>query len=503
MPIAEIKTVVFTLELFTSKAIAHKGYNASIQYFDLKVNNWILLASEIVADANGKINFSCNFLKTNKDNVRFFELLRTGFQPQCRVVSTQSLKAEIKELVTLGGKPLYNDKNSILTISFGKNYQLINVNGLGIDKVDATVTLFTPFLDADAQNELEIVRKEVLANKTQFTKLNAEYSSLQNTLTESEGKLKNQTEQLNTTALKLKDATALIAQQEQNAKLKEAERTKLVAEIERLSKMESENKVLQGNSLALKTELEKTKEGLKQALEIGKKYEANLKEQTTLITKLNLEYSDLEQVIVQNKKEIDKLGSEILKAETLSGKLQEENKGLVEKIDLLNKKLAEQKPDKIEYKPAAQPVNKVYSSIINEFQKTNELTKDSNFKLANISLNIKTFIEHDDDGVRLQFVDANKLKDINSGMLSDFNIEIKDTSNSSSSTAGLKMPDMIGLTESAARRVTDTLGLRLKSVYQNVNGKVPTGQCFKQSPAKLSELLPNDTITLIFAKENN
>jgi beta-lactam-binding protein with PASTA domain len=66
-------------------------------------------------------------------------------------------------------------------------------------------------------------------------------------------------------------------------------------------------------------------------------------------------------------------------------------------------------------------------------------------------------------------------------------------------TAIGKMPDVIGLTETAVRRILKSIDLRLNPVYQS-NPNVVNGDSFKQSPTPGTDIQANQLITVIFSK---
>lgn len=504
MPISEIKSVVFSAALLQENGTPLSSFNTSIQFFDLRSNAWLLLASGVLSDTKGKILYTLQFNTSVKENLRFFELLQSGLAPNVRIITTDSLMAAVKQLIAQNGKPSYADRTSSFTIAFGSCFRLSPEVRTRVvaDKLDQSQLAFVPFLDVAVYEANNKLRKELEQKTAQLNKLNDAFVSLQQKhellqreyagLQEQHRLLDGQNKELTTANASLrKELEHLISQNNQQK-----------AELLRLIKLLEESQLCQQKLEATAKELDQLKLVLQKVMDHNERLDQALKEQGSELAKINVEYSVLEQVIVEQNDQIKESAEQLHTANQQVQELERHNNLLLAQIKELNQKIAQQATERTAYEPIAQPVNKVYSSLIDEFQKAAELTKDSNFKLASVSLNLKTFLEYDDAGLRVQLVDAHKLKDSNGAGLSSINIDIKDA-NTTKSGSGPMMPDMMGLTESAARRIADSLGLRMKSVYQYVNAKVPNGQCFKQIPAQGTVLSHQDIITLIFAKENN
>lgn len=139
------------------------------------------------------------------------------------------------------------------------------------------------------------------------------------------------------------------------------------------------------------------------------------------------------------------------------------------------------------------------SKIIDEFEKTDIANQGRNYRLANVTLNLKTLVTKDsNDQLGIQLLPWDKVKEINRDMMSEVHMEF--SPGPPRTDVSLNVPDLVGLTETAARRVLDHLGLKLNPVYQE-NDKVQGGDSFMQAPDPGSKIMPNDYITVIFCKK--
>lgn len=142
---------------------------------------------------------------------------------------------------------------------------------------------------------------------------------------------------------------------------------------------------------------------------------------------------------------------------------------------------------------------KVYSSIINDIAIADAEMDTSRFKMANISLNLKATVEKGPEGTLFGLVDFESAKDINAAAISDISIDI--VPNTSSVKSENTVPSIMGLTETAARKVITNYGLKLDVIYQPTdNSKFIEGQAIKQIPEAGSELIQGQEVIVIFAK---
>lgn len=143
------------------------------------------------------------------------------------------------------------------------------------------------------------------------------------------------------------------------------------------------------------------------------------------------------------------------------------------------------------------PVNTLYSNLVREIELSTEQNRGANFKLANISLKLKTLLTSDENGINAQLFGLNEMEKINGAAVSEIVFDIAPSTTPAPQTG--TMPNLLGLTETATRKILDSLGLRLNPVFQN-NKQVVNGDSFKQTPAQGATYNTNDFVTIIFSK---
>nr|WP_294858919.1 PASTA domain-containing protein [uncultured Fluviicola sp.] len=143
------------------------------------------------------------------------------------------------------------------------------------------------------------------------------------------------------------------------------------------------------------------------------------------------------------------------------------------------------------------PINELYTNLVSEIDTATRTSGTSAFKLSNISLKLKAFIQRDGDTVSASLLDLTNSEDANGEAISELTFDITPTPTETGTLATL--PDVTGLTETAVRRVLKSLNLRLNPVYQK-NLDVVNGDSFKQSPVEGDAIQPNQLITVIFSK---
>lgn len=143
------------------------------------------------------------------------------------------------------------------------------------------------------------------------------------------------------------------------------------------------------------------------------------------------------------------------------------------------------------------PIKTIYSDIVNEIETATRFTEASSFKLSNISLKLKAIVQKDGETMSASLLNLADSETVNGNAISELTFDI--TPVKQAETVSGKMPDVLGLTETAVRRVLKSVGLRLNPVYQQ-NNKVVNGDSFKQAPTPGSEVQTNQLVTVIFSK---
>lgn len=142
-------------------------------------------------------------------------------------------------------------------------------------------------------------------------------------------------------------------------------------------------------------------------------------------------------------------------------------------------------------------INTLYSNLIREIDTSATNNVNANYKLTNISVKLKALVSTDEDGMNAQLFGLTNTNMVNDSTVSELTFDIAPSVAPAVQTG--KLPNLLGLTETAVRRILDSLGLRLNQVIQN-NQKVPNGDSFKQSPVEGASFNSNDVVTVIFSK---
>ena len=149
----------------------------------------------------------------------------------------------------------------------------------------------------------------------------------------------------------------------------------------------------------------------------------------------------------------------------------------------------------------ARPARDVYTTIVDEVRNASEKLEETPYSLANISLNLKTHVVTDEEGFKLQLIDAETAKNTSQESFSEVTIDIGTKGPTRGGAEKLVAPNIVGLTETAARQRLKAFGLKMKVIYQTTTTKT-VGQAFKQKPAAGDDINKGDTIITIFAKNS-
>lgn len=172
-----------------------------------------------------------------------------------------------------------------------------------------------------------------------------------------------------------------------------------------------------------------------------------------------------------------------------------------------NLQVAEQKLAAVESENAAmrqqvsgqQPLQEVAASIGDQLYKVNESTQvPRGYRLTRVQLDLKGTISKDGSISMPTAADLSDKKVADA--LQNIRLELAPESAPESGNT-VAVPDVQGLTESAARRVLHSVGLRLESVIQAVPAghEIPIGQSFLQAPAAGSTLARGGSVLVTFA----
>jgi hypothetical protein len=500
MPQIDFSVININASFFNESGKAEKPLELALQFYNAAANTWQIISKAFTTE-KGVLKQTVK-LTAKSAGFAFLRKATTNLStPPYRLVVATSLKQGMVLVVSEAPGVIVDGKAKVISLNFGKNFAQPEaiVKAYLLDEPNAATKLYGAFpaVAQTGNEEAAQLKKELAVKLKEADTLAKTNSKLEN------DKVKLQTA-LENASTKIEETTVLAETVAANAELVKkdlAAREKAIAKLQNDSVKAAAQAQKQLDTM--ETKLTASTQVISQLDEALLEKEAMLQAaataagvQATELDLLRNQLTSLDTTIKQNVETIQTLNTELkIKADALAGKDKIIEQQAMEN-EKLQAKLLEITRDVTEYKPVAQPVSRVYSSILDEFKKTTELTKDSNYKLANISLNIKTFMEFDGEGMRMQLVDANKLSSLPTEALSDFRVEIGESNSPVSGT--VRVPDLLGLTETGARKVLSSLGLNLKPVYQQ-NKAVPNGQSFKQSPAA-GDAQSGSDVTIVFSK---
>jgi hypothetical protein len=470
MATIDYSTIHITASFIAESGKAEKAMALALQFFDAGANAWTTLHTALNTE-RGQLKKSIKLSARAAAVVALKGLSSGGTLPPFRLVLEASLKQPIAIVASQAPYIWYEAKTKSFTLDFGNNFA------------------------QPAELAKTYLYNEAAASSGQYAPLPSpglmglQQEKLQKENQQLAAQVAAANEKLTAVQAQLQEAGAEMAGMKKELTAKDRAIGKMEAEMGKTRQLASSVE----SRLALSEQVVAEKEGLLQAAA------ADMQQQVEEVGLLQDKVNTLNETISRNVQTIQQLNDQLkinsMQRETDSRTIAEQQK----EIQLLQDKITAMTQEVKEYVPVAQPVSSVYASILDEFKKTNELNRDGAYRLANISLNLKTFVEHDATGIRMQLVDANNVSNRPLAGLSDFKVEIG--ASTGSGTGTVRLPDLLGLTETAARKIIHSLGLTLKPVYQ-ANLKVSDGQSFKQSPTA-GQVNPGETITLVFSKHNS
>jgi predicted nuclease with TOPRIM domain len=540
MPLSQLENIKVTFSLYGENSRPKAKLPIYIQYYEVSKNEWVSIY--VATIEKGILSIEETTKSRVKALMAFFKIIKDNQIPELRIIAQKKLYSlEKKEVLTAMYAFYFEEENSLLHFDFGTAY-LLNEELLKNQKgFRDFIVVTSPYSFANQkQNKKEIQRLE-FSLKTCL----ANQDKLKEDLGESQIQLKGKEEQYNDLSNKFEEVkkqneSALkeysILQENFESLQKEVNdcetaKEKINAD---LIKEQKENEKLNNKIAELNKKIKSTDNDLKEAKKEIKrltpfenKYLDLKKDFDVLNETYKSKIRELEDCSKLNKELKDNYDSLLIEKQDYQEKLEicnsekkqceEERIKLNEKIKILEENLSKIERDlsikedkiieltstidelskEIEFDMRPMPVSGVYANIVNEIQLAETLNK-SNFKLANIQLKLKTLVNRDKEGVNLQFLNHQTAKEVNGNSISEVLMDIESSPNRVTELA--KLPNLIGFTETAIRRILSNLGLRLNPVYQKTESNIPSGESFKQSPTLDSEIENNQLITVIFSK---
>lgn len=451
----QYQAIRFSASIKDEKYRPIERLEVNIQFFESIKERWTNLFESSLKMEEGRISIlrrlpysdsDGNFTPIDK-NIQ--EIFKIGGVPIFRLIKGGEVKPEnVEVLAYVKNIDIDNEKEPpILHLNFGELFLLEKKFWGNIGKEGTKLTTLNLPLEPFKEEEQKL-RVENAVLKDEIKRLGGYKEKLED-LQIDYNKLKQELQALQVEYDKLK----------QESKALQIDYDKLKLELEQRVNCEEDLAALQIEYDALKLELESLRD-CQQALEA-----------------LRIEYDKLK-----------------LQYDALKEELEEKNA----EIEALKELLEDQDPPTNEPVPA----HTIYTNILSEVSSVNESMTNSGYKLANISVNLKTLVTQSEDGLIFQPINSDLASEVNGAAVSDINIDVAETPTTSSQEA--LIPNVIGLTETATRKLLMKYKLRIDPVYQYMdieNNNYTIGQAFKQHPAAGTEVITDEIITVVFAKK--
>ncbi|WP_298426299.1 PASTA domain-containing protein [uncultured Kordia sp.] len=503
-----IKYIQFGHSLLDASNTAVKNVSVIVQFYNVNVKSWMSLTDSLTL-TKGKLAHQLTIpsrISTKDQTIRIVrEVLKSGGTPSFRIIK-DSKESRIPEVIASNFKTTISGEDK-LVIDFGKSWLL---------KKESYVTKEDHVVIASEVPMFELANsiKEIAAQKDEAT---AQIAGLNTTI----ASLSNDRETLsNELATVRNDIT-----------IRDQEVSSLNANMQTLQANLANEKLqietLQANQTTLETQLAAQREQIEamEAVNVnGSNFEVLYNDLQQEVVSINIDKNSLQQQVVDITIERDNLNQEKTAFLTSISQLQNEvkqekalvtvknkelqNKELLIKTlkkdkEVLQRELEEVKDFTVTAHPNKLSASKVYGSIVKDVIKADEELGNSKYKLANVSLNLKTTVEKGPEGTVFGLLDYESAKDVNSAAISDISIDIVPTA-TTTINEGQKMPNILGLTETAVRKVLTNNGLKLDAIYHSTKDtNLIAGQSFKQSPAPKERVEEGQEVIVIFAKPIN
>ncbi|PTX59785.1 PASTA domain-containing protein [Kordia periserrulae] len=545
-----IQTIQFAHLLYDTYNKPIKTGKVQIQFYNVNLKSWLSLTDVLIV-SNGKLAHSLAIpyrISTTDQTIRVVrEMLKSGGTPSFRIINASS-SSRLPEVIETNFKAVIKD-DITLTIDFDKSWLLDPKKYIAKDDHIVIATQVPMFELTNTIQTIEIEKDKAIAQVSELnatiTSLSDERQLLQNQLSNIQNDIETQHQQLADLNTSLQTVSSNLESERTLRETLEADKTnletQLAAQREEMAAMEAisndgSNFEVLYNELQievadihnLNTDLQQQidsitierddlqlqistisleKENLlAQVSEISTERD-NLQQQ---VADISIQKENLEQQNESFLANISELQTAVQREKELTKATQLElqnTKILIETLEQNNTKLQQQLEEAQDFSITDHPnklsASKVYSSIVNDVIKADAELANSNYKLSNISVNLKTTVEKGPEGTIFGLLDYESAKDVNSAAISDITLDIVPSQNTVTIEKD-EMPNVLGLTETAVRKVLQTYGLRLDAVYHATKDEnLVEGQSFKQSPAPGNPVEEGQEVLVIFAKPLN
>ena len=457
-----IQNIQFKGVLFDAFNDPVAGMPCAIQFYNVFTTSWMTLTEEFEVAESKVLHVMAvpERISTTDQTIRVVrEVLRSGGVPNFRLVKVDD-RYEIPSVIATDFEVMVDAEKELLSINFEQHWLLpedqvihetshrVIARAFQVEATSADMTAIIQERDA-LQQQVQDLQAAMNGLAKENEMLRREYEMAQQSLQATEQQVKD----LQTTVDDLKG-------QLESVEPVDSENYK-----EKYYELEQQYLTLQGQYENQKKENEALLSGIRKLQETIKTSQSTIALKDQQLEAQKQQVASLEQKVQQYQKDLEVAAD-------------------YSALDHPNKLSA----------------SKVYSSIVNDVIKADAELANANYKLSNVSLNIKTTVENGPQGTLLGLIDFDSAKDINGAAISDISIDIVPNAGSVNTNAP-KMPNVKGLTETAVRRILSDHGLKLDAVYHATDDPALTeGQSFKQSPLPDADIREGQEVIVIFAK---
>ena len=479
-----MKDLSFTITLLSADGRPTGGYTLILQALTAGANRWIELDRKDTTD-KGKAKFNPKWAKNMASNVILGWRLTSG-------------SSEGQPIVISGELAKPRTRKGITTVDFG-SVQLVETPGSNIfdperskqfqgparDKIVKTSIAKNPVTKSPAvptisklpDNAFTLEQKVSLEVSKRTETLFLEKRNLANQLTIAQKNIKSANDERD--QMKIRLDGAIKRETEVNGKITALTRQKT----ELSSRIGNLNKTISQNALTIKN-LKETQKTTKGSLTKANQATAKLEREKNSLNKTLLKKDDsLKQSLTRVKVTEDSLR-----------KIESKHKITENKLNAAQTQLAKIK-EQVEIKS---PIRNIMTNIGSEIQAVNAVQNVGPSKIKIGKIKVKMSGHLADNGQSIIMNSASNPSNANQEDVAVIESELSIGEDESGIVSDIRVPDLIGLTEGAAKRVLASIGLQSKVAYRTMKGrKGSNGQIIDHSPKAGENIDINGSVFLI------
>ena len=151
-------------------------------------------------------------------------------------------------------------------------------------------------------------------------------------------------------------------------------------------------------------------------------------------------------------------------------------------------------------------IQDIASNIGAEIDAANRIMRDKKqpYQFGRIELDLRGTISN--DGNTMSMIGISELTKLKNGVTSpSVKLELIPEYEQTETASTIKTPDVIGLTETAARRLLQAVGLQLQSISKSIStdAKIPIGLSIQQAPKANTAISIGSTILVVFSASSS